>query len=100
MSADRSLVQRRRTFGLIRFWAAQAIAKVAGELAASRGVTGATSRVPVFASAVVLQAIGALAGLLAPQRFLDAVPDKILQGSTCERRPAPIADPSRPAKVV
>ena len=101
MPADRSRVQRRRTFGLIRFWAAQAISKVAGEL---RGKPWRSLELPlalpVFASAVVLQAIGALAGLVAPQRFLDAVPDEILQGSTCERRPAPIADPSRPAKVV
>ena len=101
MPADRSRVQRRRTFGLIRFWAAQAMAKVAGAL---RGKPSRSLELPlalpIFASAVVLQAIGALAGLLAPQRFLDAVPDEILQGSTCERRPAPIADPSRPAKVV
>ena len=101
MRADRSRVQRRRTFRLIRFWAVQAISKVTAEL---RGKPWRSLELPlalpVFASAVVLQAIGALAGLIAPQRFLDAVPDEILQGSTCERRPVHIADPSRPAKVV
>ncbi len=99
--ADRSRVQRRRIFGLIRFWAAQAISKVAGELRSNpwRSLELPLA-LPVFASAVVLQVIGALAGLVAPQRFLDAVPDEILQGSTCERRPAPIGDPSHSAKAV
>ena len=76
--ADRSGVQRRRIFGLIRFWAAQAISKVAGELRSNpwRSLELPLA-LPVFASAVVLQVIGALAGLVAPQRFLDAVPDEV-----------------------
>ena len=98
MPADRSLVQRRRTFGLIRFWAAQAMRKSRASFGQAVAFTGATSRAAVFASAVVLQAIGALAGS-APQRFLDAVPENP-PGKHVERRPAPIADPSRPAKVV
>ena len=56
----------------------QAISKVTAEL---RGKPWRSLELPlalpVFASAVVLQAIGALAGLIAPQRFLDAVPDEL-----------------------
>jgi hypothetical protein len=83
--------QRRRTFSLIRFWAVQATLKLTGEIRRnpSRLLTLALA-VPVFAAAVALQAAGALAGLVAPQRFLDAVPDDVLRGSTCERRPAPV----------
>ena len=82
--------QRRRTFNLIRFWAAQATLKLTGEIRRNplRLLTLALA-VPVFVAAVTLQAAGALAGLVAPQRFLDAVPDDVLRGSTCERRPAP-----------
>jgi glycosyltransferase involved in cell wall biosynthesis len=90
--ANRSRAQRRRTFGLIRFWASQAWLKISGELRRKPSrVVELPLALPIFACAAVLQAAGALAGLVAPQMFIEAVPDEVLRGSTCQRRPAPAA---------
>ena len=98
---DRSRAQRRRTFSLIRFWAAQAWLKVTGEIQRSPSrLLELPLAAPIFACAVVLQAAGALAGLFAPQRFLQAVPQDVLRGSTCERGPATTEGPTRPANAV
>jgi glycosyltransferase involved in cell wall biosynthesis len=99
--AERSRDQRRRTFDLIRFWAAQAWRKLTGEIRRDPSrLLELPLVVPVVAGAVVLQAAGALAGLVAPQWFLGTVPDDVLRGSTCERGPATPGGPSRPADVV
>jgi glycosyltransferase involved in cell wall biosynthesis len=86
----RSSERRRRTVGLIRFWAVQVGAKLTAEIRRrpSRLLTLPLA-LPVFAAAVVLQAAGALAGLVAPERLLKAVPEDVLRGSTCQ--PGPIA---------
>jgi glycosyltransferase involved in cell wall biosynthesis len=86
----RSSVRRRRTVGLVRFWAVQVGAKLATEIRRrpSRVLT-LPFALPVFAAAVILQAVGALAGFVAPERLLGAVPDHVLRGSTCQ--PGPIA---------
>jgi glycosyltransferase involved in cell wall biosynthesis len=88
--ASRPRVQRRRTFQLIGFWARQAVSKFVGEIRRrpSRVLTLPLA-LPVFFGAVALQAIGALAGLVAPEATLRAVPDEVLSGSTCQ--PGPIA---------
>jgi glycosyltransferase involved in cell wall biosynthesis len=99
--AERTRVQRKRTFGLIRFWAAQACRKIGAELRRKPSrVLELPLALPIFASAVVLQAAGALAGLVAPRWFIQAVPDDVLRGSTCERAPAAAEGPSRPANAV
>ena len=74
-----------RTVALLRFWATQAAAKL------REAVRESPSRVltlplaaPIVAGAVLLQGVGALAGLVAPRRLLAAVPADILSGSTCE----------------
>jgi hypothetical protein len=74
-----------RTVALLRFWATQAAAKL------REAVRESPSRVltlplaaPILAGAVLLQGVGALAGLIAPRRLLAAVPEDILSGSTCE----------------
>jgi glycosyltransferase involved in cell wall biosynthesis len=79
-----------RTVALMRFWAVQVCAKLASEVRRrpSRLLTLPIA-IPVFAAAVVLQAAGALAGLVAPERLLRAVPEDVLRGSTCQ--PGPIA---------
>jgi glycosyltransferase involved in cell wall biosynthesis len=90
----RSSEQRRRTVGLIRFWAVQVGAKLAAEIRRRPSrLLMLPFAVPVFAAAVVLQAVGALAGLVAPERLLGAVPDDVLRGSTCQ--PGPIASAAR-----
>jgi hypothetical protein len=43
---------------------------------------------PLLASATLLQAAGAFAGLVAPNRLLAAVPDEMLRGSTCQPYPS------------
>jgi glycosyltransferase involved in cell wall biosynthesis len=87
--ANRSRAQRRRTFGLIRFWVSQAWLKITGELQRKPSrVVELPLALPIFACAAILQAAGALAGLVAPQWFIEAVPDEVLRGSTCQRRPA------------
>jgi glycosyltransferase involved in cell wall biosynthesis len=86
----RSSERRRRTVGLIRFWAVQVGAKLATEIRRRPSrMLALPFAVPVFAAAVVLQAVGALAGLVAPERLLGAVPKDVLRGSTCQ--PGPIA---------
>jgi hypothetical protein len=74
----------------MRFWAVQVCGKLASEIRRrpSRLLT-LPFAIPVFAAAVVLQAAGALAGLVAPERLLRAVPEDVLRGSTCQ--PGPIA---------
>jgi hypothetical protein len=74
-----------RTVALLRFWATQAAAKL------REAVRERPSRVltlplaaPILAGAVLLQGVGALAGLIAPRRLLAAIPEDILSGSTCE----------------
>ena len=100
-AVNRARAQRRRTFDLVRFWAVQAKAKLADEIRRDPSrLLILPLAVPVFLGAIVLQAAGALGGLLAPQRFLEAVPDDVLRGSTCERRPAATGDRSRPAAAV
>ena len=86
----RSAEQRRRTFNLIRFWAVQAGTKLIDEIRRkpSRVLTLPLA-VPVFAGAVLLQLAGAIAGLVAPERLLHAVPEDVLRGSTCQ--PGPIS---------
>ena len=93
-ATTRSRDRRRRTFGLVRFWAVQAAAKLIGEIRRkpSRVLTLPLAA-PVFVGAVALQAAGALAGLIAPERLLGAVPDDVLRGSTCQ--PGPIGASSR-----
>jgi glycosyltransferase involved in cell wall biosynthesis len=89
-AARRPGVRRRRTFGLIRFWAVQVGAKLASEIARRPSrLLMLPLALPVFGAAVALQAVGALAGLVAPERLLSAVPDDVLRGSTCQ--PGPIA---------
>jgi glycosyltransferase involved in cell wall biosynthesis len=75
----------RRPLKLLRYWVSHAAAKVADEVSRkpSRILT-LPFAAPVFASAVALQAAGAVAGLVAPDRLLDAVPDDILRSSTCQ----------------
>jgi glycosyltransferase involved in cell wall biosynthesis len=87
-AAKRSEDQRRRTFNLMRFWAVQAKAKLVDEIRRepSRILT-LPFAAPVFAGAVALQAAGAAAGLLAPERLIGAVPEDVLRGSTCEPTP-------------
>ena len=81
--------QGRRTLGLVRFWVSQAAAKLAGAI---REQPSRLLTLPVTllltAGAALLQAGGALAGLVAPHRFLAAVPDDMLRGSTCEAHPS------------
>jgi glycosyltransferase involved in cell wall biosynthesis len=87
---SRSRDQRRRTLGLIRFWSVQGAAKLIAEIRRQPSrVLSLPLAAPIIAAAVALQAIGALAGLLAPERFLNAVPDDILSSSTCQRGPTP-----------
>ena len=84
--ADRSRDQRRRTLNLMRFWAVQSGAKLVGEIRRKPSrVLSLPLAAPVFGGAVALQAAGAVAGLLAPDRLLEAVPDEVLRGSTCQR---------------
>ena len=82
--AQRPGVRRRRTLRLVRFWGVQARAKFLDELrrAPSRVVILPLA-VPIFLAAVALQGIGAIAGLVAPERLLNAVPEEVLKGSTC-----------------
>ena len=78
--------QRRRTFALIRFWARQAWAKLTGEIRREPSrVLALPLAVPVFLAAAALQAVGALAGLVAPQWLLETVPEDVLRGSTTQR---------------
>lgn len=95
----RSQEQRRRTVSLIRFWAAQAGAKLVDEIRRkpSRVLTLPLA-LPVFVGAAVLQALGAAAGLIAPERLLQAVPEDVLRGSTCQRGPI-VAAPSPRAEL-
>jgi glycosyltransferase involved in cell wall biosynthesis len=83
--ASRSRDQRRRTFNLLRFWAVQSRAKLIDEIRRKPSrVLSLPLAAPVFAGAVALQATGAVAGLLAPEQLLHAVPDDVLRGSTCQ----------------
>ena len=82
---NKSREQRRRTLRLMRFWAAQARAKVVDEVRRDPAqLLRLPVAIPVFAGAVALQAVGAAAGLLAPRRLLAAVPAEVLSGSTCQ----------------
>ena len=83
-SLDRYRDSRRRTLHLVRFWAAQGAAKLIGEIRRKPSrILSLPLVAPIIASAVSLQAVGALAGLVAPERLLEAVPDEILSSSTC-----------------
>jgi glycosyltransferase involved in cell wall biosynthesis len=74
-----------RTVALMRFWATQAAAKLRDAVRASPSrVISLPLAAPILAGAVLLQAFGALAGLVAPRRLLAAVPGEILSSSTCE----------------
>lgn len=85
-SHNASRDQRKRTFGLIRFWSVQGVAKLIAEIRRQPSrVLSLPLAAPIIAGAVALQAVGALAGLIAPERLLDAVPDDILSSSTCLR---------------
>ena len=87
---SRSRDQRRRTFNLLRFWAQQSRAKLTDEIRRKPSrVLSLPLAAPVFAGAVALQAAGAVAGLVAPERLLEAVPDEVLRGSTCQPSRAP-----------
>ena len=80
--------QFRRTLNLLRFWTVQGVAKLIGELRRQPSrILSLPLAVPVIAAAVVLQGVGALGGLLAPERMLEAVPDDILRSSTCQPGP-------------
>lgn len=82
---NRSRDQRRRTLSLLRFWAVQSRAKFIDEVRRKPSrLLSLPFAAPVFAGAVALQAAGAVAGLLAPERLLEAVPDDVLRGSTCQ----------------
>ena len=84
-AANKSAEQWRRTMRLVRFWAAQARAKLADEIRREPSqLLRLPIAIPVFAGAVALQAAGAAAGLLAPRRLLAAVPAEVLSGSTCQ----------------
>jgi glycosyltransferase involved in cell wall biosynthesis len=83
---SRSRDQRRRTLRLIRFWSVQSVAKLIAEIRRQPSrVLSLPLAAPIIAGAVALQGVGALAGLIAPERLLDAVPDDILSSSTCQR---------------
>jgi glycosyltransferase involved in cell wall biosynthesis len=87
-SSNPSREGRRRTLSLVRFWTVQSVAKLVGELRRRPSrILSLPLALPVMAAAVVLQGIGALGGLLAPERMLGAVPDDILRSSTCQPGP-------------
>jgi glycosyltransferase involved in cell wall biosynthesis len=81
--------QRRRTLKFLRFWTVQAEAKLTDAIRRrpSRLISLPVA-VPIFVAAVVSLTAGAVAGVLAPERLLAAVPDDILRGSTCQRDPS------------
>jgi glycosyltransferase involved in cell wall biosynthesis len=86
--SNRVREQRRRTLNLLRFWTVQSMAKLVGELRRRPSrILSLPLALPVIAAAVILQGVGALGGLLAPQRMLEAVPDDILRSSTCQPGP-------------
>jgi len=90
----RSRDQRRRTFNLVRFWAVQSKNKLVDEIRRKPSrLLSLPLAAPVFAGAVALQTAGAVAGLLAPERLLDAVPDDALRGSTCQTGRSSIQSP-------
>jgi hypothetical protein len=80
--------QRRRTFNLLRFWTVQAATKLVGELRRQPSrIVSLPLAAPVIVAAVALQGLGALGGLVAPERMLGAVPEDILRSSTCQPGP-------------
>jgi glycosyltransferase involved in cell wall biosynthesis len=86
-SSEKSRDQRRRALHLLRFWAVEGAKKLVGEIRTKPSrILALPVAAPIMAAAVALQAVGAVAGLVAPQRLLDAVPDDILVSSTCQRR--------------
>jgi glycosyltransferase involved in cell wall biosynthesis len=99
-SSNASRDQRKRIFRLIRFWSAQGVAKLIAEIRRQPSrVLSLPVTAPIIAGAVALQGVGALAGLIAPERLLDAVPDDILSSSTCQRgqppRPLALGEPTK-----
>jgi glycosyltransferase involved in cell wall biosynthesis len=88
-SAGARTDQGRRTLLLVRFWSSQAVAKLADAIRRRPArVLTLPVALPLLASATLLQAAGAFAGLVAPNRLLAAVPDEMLRGSTCQPYPS------------
>ena len=84
-AAGRPPKQTRHTFALAWRWASQAAKKLVAEI--RRKPSRAPELfvvVPIVMAAVVLQAAGAVAGLVASPQLLAAMPDEILRASTCE----------------
>jgi glycosyltransferase involved in cell wall biosynthesis len=83
------LEQRRRTLKFLRFWTMQAGAKLTDAIRRRPSrVLSLPLVAPIFVAAVGLMTVGALAGLVAPERLLAVVPDEMLRGSTCKREPS------------
>ena len=83
-SLDRSPERSRKTLNLVRWWAGQSTAKLIEEIRREPSRMLSLPLVaPVFAAAVAFLTAGAVAGLVAPKRLLDAMPDDMLRGSTC-----------------
>jgi glycosyltransferase involved in cell wall biosynthesis len=86
-SVTRSSTRRRKTLGLMGYWAAETARKLAAEVRRDPiRILSLPIAVPVIAGTAALQVVGAIAAIVAPERLLSAVPEEIISSSTCEPR--------------
>ena len=77
--------ESQRTLNLLRRWLVQSSAKLVDELRRRPSrIVSLPLVVPVIVAAAAFQAAGALAGLVASKRLLEAMPEDMLRASTCE----------------
>ena len=102
-SLGRSRHQHRTTLQLFKRWTVQSTVKLIEHfrLQPSR-VLSIPIVAPVIVGAVIFQAAGAVAALLAPKRLLEAMPDDLLRASTCQPGPelSPSAAQREPGKTL
>ncbi len=93
--------ESQRTLNLLRRWVVQSTAKLAKELRRQPSrVVSLPIVVMVIGAAAAFQAAGALGGLVASKRLLEAMPEDMLRASTCEpddamSRPPLLGTPAR-----
>jgi glycosyltransferase involved in cell wall biosynthesis len=84
-SLGRARNQHRTTLQLFKRWTVQSTVKVIEHFRRQPSrILSLPIVAPVVAAAVIFQAAGAVAGLLAPKRLLEAMPDDLLRASTCQ----------------